>query len=144
MAILQIVKDPDPILRSVSAPVVDFDARLHQLLNDMTQTMKASNAIGIAAVQVGVLQRVCVLDIRGGVLEMVNPEVISYSREKKGDEGCISIPGETVAVRRFHDVTVQFQDRDGIHLRRAFRGIEAVCVQHEIDHMDGILCIDKV
>jgi len=144
MAILEIVKDPDPFLRQVSREVTVFDAPLHQLLDDMTETMKSANAIGIAGVQVGQLYRVCVLDVRGGILEMVNPVITHTAREKKGDEGCISIPGATVSAARHHDITVEFQDRDGIHLRRAFKGIEAVCVQHEIDHMDGRLMTDFV
>ena len=145
MALLQIVKFPDEFLKKVSKPVTEFDSRLHTLLDDMRETMNTrGDCMGVAGVQVGRLLRLCVVLVKNedkewDLLELVNPIILRASKYKEGEEGCISIPGEAFQRMRAHKILVEFQDRNGIKHSREFKGIEAVCVQHEIDHMDGVM-----
>ena len=142
MAKLEIVKFPDEFLRKVSKPVTEFGGRLWLLLDDMVETMDASGGVGLAAVQVGRMVRVCVMRTEDDFVELVNPVIIESENLRKGDEGCLSIPNVTVRIKRFQRIVVQAWDRHGVAFIREFTGINAVCVQHEIDHMDGILITD--
>ena len=145
MAKLNVVKDPNPILRKRSKDVTDFGVRLHQLLDDMHDTMRANPAVGIAAVQVGILWRVCLVDTDGdGIVELVNPSLLKSSGKKIGDEGCLSVEGRRGNVARAQRVTVRARDRNGKFFEREFYGRDAVVVCHELDHLDGILFTDKV
>lgn len=142
MAILKIVKHPDPFLLKTSKPVTEFDERLHTLLDDMLETMQAlGNAMGLAAVQVGRLVRAfIVLSVKDEPTEFINPRIISASKKKNGKEACVSIRNcPQIEVERFQRITVAFQDRHGVAHEREFRGMEAVCIQHEFDHLDGKL-----
>ena len=142
MAILKITTDQD-FLRKVSKPVTDFDMRLHTLLDDMAETMNHAGGIGIAGVQVGVLRRVCLVTDFDGVVELVNPEIVSQKRIKDGAEACLSVPGEEITISRPTRVKVKAQDRFGKAFEYEFRGLPAVCACHEIDHLDGVLIVDK-
>ena len=144
MAKRKILTTPDPMLGMKSKVVEDFDARLHQLLDDMAETMK-DIGIGLAAVQVGVLYRVAVLDdMNGGILELVNPVIIKASKYKDGEEGCLSCPNVHVTKSRAQEITVKALDRNGKSFTMNMRGMLAVCAQHEIDHMDGITLVSEV
>ena len=143
MATLKIITEPNEILRKRSKEVTDFSPRLCELLDDMAETMQ-NGGVGIAAVQVGVLWRVCIVDAAGGPCELINPVIVSAKNIKSGSEGCLSVPNQHGNVSRAQEITVTFFDRYGKPQTREFKGREAVCVAHEIDHLDGILFTDKV
>ena len=144
MATRNILTKEEPLLYKASRPVKNFDARLHQLLDDMAETLLASGGVGLAAPQVGVLRR-AVLVIETNVeegeeeklIELINPEIIERSGEQYGAEGCLSFPEEYGLVRRPMDVTVRAQDRNGAFFTVSGTGLTARCFCHEIDHLDG-------
>ena len=139
-----IIKENDPILRKISKPVKDFDARLHDLLDDMADTMYKADGAGLSAVQVGVLKRVFVIDVGNGLIEFVNPILIKSSGTNKiKEEGCLSVPGKYGLVDRPETVWVKYQDRYGNEVENKFKGYAAKAFCHEYDHLDGILFIDK-
>lgn len=144
MAQRNVVKLGDEVLRKVSKPVKDFNESLWQLLDDMKETMHSNDGMGLAAVQVGVLKRVVVMEVNGAFFEMVNPKITAQSEELiEDEEGCLSVPKQHGIVARPQWVTVQFQDRYGFSM--AITGEEAFarCVCHELDHLEGVLYIDK-
>ncbi len=146
MATRNIVKVGDDILRKKSRPVEKFDKRLWQLLDDMKETMYLANGVGLAAVQVGVLRRVVVLDCsqdRTDYLELINPEIIDTEGEQREQEGCLSLPGECGITLRPAVVRVKAQDREGNWCVYKGEGLKARCFCHEIDHLDGILFTDR-
>ena len=150
MALRTILTAPDPRLKKKSAPVAGVDDSIRQLMDDMLETMYAAPGIGLAAPQVGVLKRVIVLDIdreevKTGPLFMANPEIIEASDDDVTyEEGCLSVPEHYSDVARPATVTVRYLDRDGKKQELACEGLLATCVQHEIDHLDGILFIDHI
>lgn len=139
MAIRNILKDGDPTLLQRSREVTDFNSRLHQLLDDMAETMEAADGAGLAAPQVGVLRRVAVVATPDGIVELVNPEIIQTDGEQEGVEGCLSFPGLYGIVSRPEKVTIRAQDRDGKEFTVEGQGIVARAFCHEIDHLDGIV-----
>lgn len=144
MAIRNIVKLGDPILRKKSKEVTNFNERLFTLLDDMKETMYKADGVGLAGVQVGVLKRVVVLDCGDGFMELINPEIVSQEGEQKGQEGCLSLPEKYGLTVRPLKVKVRAQDRTGKwHLYHG-EELKARCFCHEIDHLDGVLFIDKV
>lgn len=149
MAIRDIVKDGEPLLRKKSRPVDKFDGKLHSLLDDMLETMRVADGVGIAAPQVGILRQavICELEVEDSeereILEMINPVILSKSGEQVGPEGCLSVPGKRCDVLRPEKIEVEFQDRFGTKQRRAFKEFNAVVASHEIDHLSGILFYDK-
>lgn len=143
MAIRNIRKWNDPILRQKSRDVTVFDKRLHQLIDDMHETMAAANGVGLAAVQVGVLRRVVVIDTGEGRLELVNPAVRESSEETVNSaEGCLSFPGQWGMVERPKSVTVEAQDRDGNPVTVTGEDMLARALCHEVDHTRGIVFTD--
>lgn len=146
MALRQIVKFGDDILRKKSRPVTSFDERLWQLLDDMKETMASQQGAGLAAVQVGVLRRAVVVDVRDkhGVIELVNPEIISEEGTQCGGEGCLSAPNVWENVERPNVVTVRAQDRYGKEFTITGSALLARAFCHEVDHLDGILFTDHV
>ncbi|MBR5826562.1 MAG: peptide deformylase [Clostridia bacterium] len=144
MAIRKVVTSEDPILRKHSRKVEKFDERLWVLLDDMKDTMYKQEGVGLAAVQVGILKRVVVVDVGDGLLELINPEIIETSGEVCDVEGCLSVPGESGNVIRPEYVKIKAQNRDGVWRRYEGTGLKARCFCHEIDHLDGILYTDKV
>ena len=144
MAIRKIVTLGDDVLRKTSRPVVKFDEKLWQLLDDMKETMEKADGVGLAAVQVGVLRRAIVIDVGDGLIELINPEIIETSGEEISPEGCLSIPGVVGTVNRPYKVTVKAQDRFGKEYTATGEGLLARAFCHEIDHLDGILFKDKV
>lgn len=146
MSLLPILQYPDPKLRTVAKPVTQFDAALEQLAADMLETMYDSNGVGLAATQVDVHQRILVMDTsesRDQPVIVVNPQIVWRSEEKAvGEEGCLSIPGIYDSVERHAAVKVEAVDAKGQALTIDAQGLQAVCLQHEIDHLDGKLFID--
>lgn len=145
MARLTIIKQDNPLIRKTSKMVNEFSPRLHETLDNMQETLLHANGLGLAAVQVGILYRMAVLLTEEyGIVEIINPAIKNAKNQRFGSEGCLSCPGISGRVRRPHLVTLEFQDRNGQKHTQTFHGIDAVCCCHEIDHMDGILFIDKI
>ena len=145
MAILDILHFPDTRLRNVAKPVEQVDDGVRQLIDDMFETMYAAPGIGLAAVQVNDLRRVIVVDTsedRSQALALVNPEIIAKQGEESMDEGCLSVPGVYETVQRAEQIRVRALDREGNAIERDVDGLLAVCIQHEIDHLDGKLFVD--
>lgn len=144
MAIRNVVQKTDEILRKKSKPVKDFDEKLWELLDDMRETMVKNDGVGLAAVQVGILRRAIVLDVNNMKLELINPEIIDSYGEQIDKEGCLSCKGEWGWVKRPKEVTVKAQDRYGNEFVITGVDLLAKAFSHEIDHLQGILFIDKV
>ena len=143
MATLKILKFGDPTLRKVSRPVEEITPRILTLLDDMTETMRAAGGCGLAAVQVGVLRRVVVIETPDeGLIELINPKIIAYSGEQEGDEGCLSIPGRWGITKRPMHVTVRALNRKGETVDITASGFLAKAFCHELDHLDGKLYVD--
>lgn len=143
MALRKVVTKEDPILRKKSRKVEKFDDKLATLLDDMAETMYAADGVGLAGVQVGMLRRVVVMDVGDGLIELVNPEITKEEGEQFAEEGCLSIPGEYYETIRPATVKVKAQDRNGQWCVYKGEGLKARCFCHEIDHLDGVLFIDK-
>ncbi len=144
MAIRNIITKENSMLRKKSRPVVDFDSRLSTLIDDMIQTMYKAEGVGLAAVQVGVLRRVVVIDCGDGLLELVNPEIIEREGEQQETEGCLSLPGESGVTLRPMKVKVKAQNREGKWYFYTGEGLKARAFCHELDHLDGVLYIDNL
>ena len=146
MALREIVKEGDRILTKKCRPVEKFDQKLVSLLDDMAETLKVAEGVGLAAPQVGLLRRVCIVDIgdKDGLIELVNPKIIAYSGKQSEAEGCLSCPNEYGIVERPMFVTVQAQDRNGNEFTIKAEGLKARAFCHEIDHLDGIIFKQKV
>ena len=140
----KIVKLGDETLRKISKPMQKFDLRLWLLLRDMADTMYKAEGVGLAAPQVGILRRVVVIDAGDGLIELVNPEIIFAEGEQGGPEGCLSVPGRQGFVVRPSKVTVRAQDRKGKPIEVTGEGLKARALCHEIDHLDGIVYVDKM
>jgi len=143
MAIYQIVKKGDEVLRQKAKEVKEVNDSIRRLLDNMRDTMYDANGAGLAAPQIGISKRVIVVDPGDELLELVNPEIISGEGEETDLEGCLSIPGYTGEVTRMFKVTVKALDRQGQKVELTREGLAARALQHEIDHLDGILFIDK-
>ena len=148
MAILTIVKHPDPRLRVNTREVVSFDTHLQTLINDMFETMyHESNGVGLASTQVGEDLRLAVIDVsadRTEPLVLINPEILEYKEETLMGEGCLSVPGTFEKVKRYHWVKFKAQDRQGQWYEKEASGLLAECVQHELDHLNGHLYFDQL
>ncbi len=147
---LEILTYPDPRLKQISKPVTEFDANFHSLLDQMAVTMYASNGIGLAAPQVGHFVRAFIVDIssqdenRTRLMEFVNPRFSNGKGKIDFEEACLSVPGASEFVRRKSDIVVDYQDRFGNPQSLEASGLLAVATQHENDHLDGILFIDRL
>lgn len=140
MALRTILTDGDPALHKVCRPVTQFDEKLHDLLDDMKETLAKANGAGLAAPQVGILRRaVIVVDANDEMLELVNPEIIAREGEQEGFEGCLSVPGRWGVVKRPMKAKVRAQDRNGNFFEVEGEEIVARCFCHELDHLDGHL-----
>ena len=140
MALRTILTDGDPALHKVCRPVTQFDEKLHDLLDDLKETLAQANGAGLAAPQVGILRRaVIVVDANDEMLELVNPEIIAREGEQEGFEGCLSVPGRWGVVKRPMKAKVRAQDRNGNFFEVEGEEIVARCFCHELDHLDGHL-----
>ena len=145
MALRKIALEGEACLSKVCRPVTDFNSRLHTLLDDLADTLADSGGVGLAAPQVGVLRRVCVvLDEEDQLIELVNPEIIYTEGEQTGLEGCLSVPGKYGVVTRPEVVRVRAQDRDGQWFEVEDEGLTARCFCHEIEHLDGHLFVEHI
>jgi peptide deformylase len=145
MALLPILEFPDPRLRTRAQPVEQVDRDLRKLIDDMFETMYAAPGIGLAATQVNVAKRVLVVDIsesRKEPLALINPEILSRDGVEETEEGCLSVPGVYDKVTRAERIRVRALDREGRTIEMDANGLLAVCIQHEIDHLDGKLFVD--
>lgn len=149
MAVLPIIETPDARLKIVSAPVAAVDDRIRALIDDMFDSMYAAKGIGLAAIQIGVAERVLVIDLQrdeiNEPLVFINPEILWESDELSVyNEGCLSVPEQYAEVERAARIRIRYQDRDGAAREEELDGLLATCLQHEMDHLDGILFIDRV
>ena len=145
MALLPIRRFPDPRLHTVAAPVAEVDDTIRRLIDDMAETMYEAPGIGLAATQVDVHRRVVVIDVseeRTELLALVNPVIVARSGEQVCEEGCLSVPGVYDKVSRAERVTVEALDRQGKPFSLDAEGLLAVCIQHEIDHLDGKVFVE--
>ncbi len=145
MALLHILRYPDPGLRLISAPVATVDGEVRQLIDDMLETMYAAPGVGLAAPQVSVAQRIIVVDIspKGDApLCLINPEITSLTGGVVMEEGCLSVPGLHENVERAEQIKVQALGCDGVPFELEAEGLLAVCIQHEVDHLEGKLFVD--
>ncbi|AYD40013.1 peptide deformylase [Clostridium fermenticellae] len=143
MALRNIRKYGDEILRKKSRKVDKIDDRIITLLDDMQETMYDSDGVGLAAPQVGILKRMIVIDVGDGIIRLINPSIMSYDGNQVDEEGCLSIPGESKEVNRPYKVKVKALNEDGEDIIIEAEGLLARALCHEIDHLDGILFIDK-
>ena len=145
MPLLNILHFPDPKLRTVARPVVEFDSKLKKLVNDMFETMYEAPGIGLAATQVDRHIRLLVMDVseeRNAPRCLINPEILQADGEEESDEGCLSVPGFYESVIRAEHIRVRANDMEGETIEFESDGVEAVCIQHEMDHLEGKLFVD--
>ncbi len=143
MALRNIVKLGDDVLRKICRSQLKFDEKLAATLDDMKETMYEANGVGLAAPQVGILRRYCVIDVGDGPIELVNPVIDAKEGEQVDNEGCLSVPGRYEVVKRPMKVKVHAQDRFGKTFSLEAEGLKARALCHEIDHLDGIMFIDR-
>ena len=139
MGLRRILNHKEPALHMTCKPVVNFDARLHKLLDDMHETLAESGGVGLAAPQAGILRRVVLVDNGEEVLELINPSLLETDGEQVGAEGCLSVPGKYGLVKRPYYAKVRAQDRNGNWFETDGEELTARCFCHELDHLDGIL-----
>ena len=144
MGIRKIRTKEDEVLRKISKKVEVIDQRICTLLDDMADTMHKAEGVGLAAPQIGILKRVVVIDIGEGLIEMINPVIIFEKGEQTGDEGCLSLPGQEGEVTRPMNVIVRAQNRKGETIEVKGKELLARAICHEVDHLNGILFMDKV
>lgn len=144
MALRRVTKMGEPVLRKVCKPVKNFDEKLAVLLDDMADTMYHADGVGLAAPQVGILKRAVVIDVGDGIIELINPEIVSTGGEQTDMEGCLSVDDINEEVTRPNYVKVKAFDRNGNEFTMEGEGLLARAFCHEIDHLDGILFVDRV
>ncbi len=147
MALLPILRFPDPRLKKIAAPVTKIDDSIRRLIADMAETMYEAPGIGLAATQVDVHKQVVVIDVsedRNDLLALINPRLENFQGHQEGEEGCLSVPGIFEKVERAERVTVHYQDADGQARTLVADGLLAVCVQHELDHLNGTVFVDHL
>ena len=153
LATLAILKYPNPILRQKSTKVESFDESLHTLLDDMYETMIESGGVGLAAIQVGISKQILVINLprdedkqqyKEDLLEVINPTFLTQEDDIEWEEGCLSVPEFYESVKRFNKVSIAYKDRFGNDKILQAEGFLAVALQHEIDHLNGILFVDKL
>ena len=143
MSVLDIRRAGDPVLKEKAKPVAKITKTVRSLLDNMVQTMQEADGVGLAAPQVGVSLRVVVIDVGEGLIELINPEIVASEGCETGTEGCLSIPGMYGDVERFTAVTVQGIDRHGASITVQGSGLLARALQHEIDHLEGVLFVER-
>lgn len=144
MAIRNVVKMGDPVLNKKAKMVVDFNEKLHTLLDDMADTMYNEDGVGLAAPQVGILRRAVIVDIGTGLIELINPQIIAQEGEQTDVEGCLSVVDYVAEVTRPNYVKIKAQDRNGKDFEIEGEGLMARAFCHELDHLEGILFVERV
>ncbi|MGS0764654.1 peptide deformylase [Syntrophomonas curvata] len=143
MAVYQVLTTPNEVLRTKAAPIKTVNAGVIRLMDNMRDTLYAFDGVGLAAPQIGVSKRIIVVDTGDNLIELINPEIVSQEGEQTGSEGCLSIPGTVGLVKRYNQVTVKGLNREGKEIFYEGEKLLARALQHEIDHLDGILFIDR-
>ena len=143
MATLEIRRAGDPVLKKQCQAVEKVTGKIKKLLDDMAETMNAADGVGLAAPQVGVELRIVVIDVGEGVIELINPVLLEKEGCQKGLEGCLSVPGVFGQVERYEKVVVEGLNRSGRKIRVTGSGLLARALQHEMDHLDGVLFVEK-
>lgn len=149
MAVLEIKKYPEKILKQKTAPIQGIDGNIQLLINDMIETMRAAHGIGLAANQVGVPQKLCVVDLslredKAPLIVLINPFIVEREGVVEADEGCLSIPGYLTPIKRAEKVFVKGINKEGKDISLEAEGLLARAIQHELDHLDGLLFIDRM
>ena len=144
MALRTIRTEEDPVLRKISKPVKEVTPKIVTLIDDMLDTMYEAMGVGLAAPQVGILKRIVVIDVGDGPIVLINPEILETSGEQTGDEGCLSVPGMAGQVTRPNYVKVKAMDEDMNEVIYEGTELLARCICHELDHLDGVVYVDKV
>jgi peptide deformylase len=149
MAVLEIKKYPEKILKEKAASINNIDAAVDRFIDDMIETMQAAHGVGLAANQVGVLQKVCVIDLRSKenkipLIVLINPLILEKEGVIDADEACLSVPGYMTSLKRAEKVLVRGIDREGREIEIEGEGLLARALQHEIDHLEGLLFIDRM
>ncbi|MCX8034427.1 MAG: peptide deformylase [Thermodesulfovibrio sp.] len=149
MAVLEIRKYPDEVLKKKALPITEIDKNIQKLIDDMIETMYKANGVGLAAPQVGVSKRLIVVDTSSreenrSLIVLINPEIIYSEGEVLSEEGCLSIPGFTTRLKRGEKILVKGLDRKGNEIEICAEGLFSRALQHEIDHLDGMLLIDRI
>ncbi|NOQ52010.1 MAG: peptide deformylase [Desulfuromonadaceae bacterium] len=149
MALRKILHYPEPLLKKKSAPVTEFNDELRQLAADMAETMYDAPGVGLAAPQVGILKRLIVIDCSASeepndLLVAVNPEIVDTEGDSLKEEGCLSVPGFWASVKRAEKATMRYQDVEGNPHERTADGLLGICMQHETDHLEGVLFVDRL
>ena len=142
MAIRRIVKQGDPILRKRSREIIEINDRIFEIIEDMTETLYKENGLGIAAPQIGILKRIVVIDTGEGLIELINPVILSTEGEQENTEGCLSVPGEFGLVKRPACVKIKALNKNGKRIELVGNGVLARAICHEIDHLEGRLFTD--
>lgn len=147
MALLPILRFPDPRLKKIAAPVTNIDDGVRRLIADMAETMYEAPGIGLAATQVDVHKQIVVIDVsedRNALLALINPRLEGPTGQQEGEEGCLSVPGIFEKVERAERVTVHYLDPEGQAQTLVAEGLLAVCIQHELDHLNGMVFVDHL
>lgn len=149
MALLEIRKFPDKVLKQKTQPIENIDSRIQLLIDNMVETMHSAQGLGLAANQVGISQRLCVLDLsrkdeKNSLIVLINPVIVEKEGLIEGEEGCLSIPGYMTTIKRPEKVLVKGHDREGNPVEIETAGLLARALQHEIDHLEGLLFIDRM
>jgi len=149
MAVLEIKKYPEKILREKASSIVNIDASVQRFIDDMIETMHVAHGVGLAANQVGILQRVCVIDLRSKenkvpLIVLINPVIVEKEGSVEAEEACLSVPGYMTSLKRAEKVCVRAVDREGTALEIEGEGLLARALQHEIDHLEGLLFVDRM
>lgn len=144
MSIRIIRTGDDPVLRQIAKPVKTVNKAIHKLLDDMAETMYDAEGIGLAANQIGILKRIVVIDVGDGLVELINPEIVESNGQQFGPEGCLSLPGLRGDVKRSMNVTLRALNRNEEVVEYQASELFARCIQHELDHLDGVLFTDYV
>jgi len=143
MTVYQVVISPNPILEQKAKPIEKINTGVHRVLDNMRDTLAATQGLGLAAPQIGISKRMIVIEMGDNVVELINPEIIYQEGEQLGTEGCLSVPGLVGQVRRAEKVIVKGLNRKGETVEYETKGLAARCFQHEIDHLEGILFTTK-
>lgn len=143
MAVYEIVKDEHPVLREIAKPIPKINPNIHKLLKNMSDTMYDAKGVGLAAPQIGISKRAVVIDVGEGLIQLINPEIIHLEGQEIDEEGCLSYPGVTGEVSRATKCRVRAMDPSGNEIELEGEGLLARAFQHEIDHLNGIVFLDK-